>query len=666
MNGSGTYSLSGSGYLAAPFEVVGFAGSGSFAQMGGTNSSATMLYLGYNAGGSGSYALAGGSLFAPQEYVGYASSGCFSQTGGTNSATSYLAVGYTGAGVGSYNLSGGSLSAAESIHRLFRHRQLHADGRHELRDNSVYLGDSAAPGGIGSYNLSSSGYLAAASQYVGYSGTGSITQTGGTNSATTALYLGYNPGGSGSYNLDGGLLLIGSGGITQGSGDAAFNFGGGTLGATAPWSSSINMTLTGSGGNATIDTTGGNIGLAGVLSGSGGLNKVNPGTLSLASPNTYSGSTSILAGTLVLANSNAVTNSTVNLLANNGLEFLPGIGTFNLGGLAGGNVLALSDTAGSPVTLSVGGNGASTTYSGNISGSGGLVKVGTGMLTLSGLNVFLGGSTISAGALAFGGTGVLGAGAVTIGPSGALVATPTYNPTAPVSGWLASGAIAASPSGAIVLPNGTIDNESIALSATTSGLSLGTIGSATYGGSLTTAGSTVYLGGGGGTLYFASSISGTQNLYVNTRGVPDGSVVLSGADAFGGNLVVDSGTLQLPSGTLSTTFTSSGHEYVGYSGTGTVTQTGGTNSVGTTLVLGQNAGSFGTYNLFGGLLVVSSVTQGSGSGSLNISGGSLTAATGALTVAAPDRLDDVRQRRDIQHFEPLRSPSRAKSAGRAD
>ncbi len=289
-----------------------------------------------------------------------------------------------------------------------------------------------------------------------------------------------------------------------------------------------------------------------------------------------------------------------------------------------------------------GGNATIDTTGGNISlfgvlsGSGGLNKVGTGMLTFSGSNSFSGGTMISGGALGFLTTAAVpGTGAITIGPSGALVATPIYNPAAPVSSWLAGGPIAANPTGAIALPGGTVDNESIALSATSSGLSLGAIGSATYGGVLTTAASTFYLGGGGGTLYFTSNLSGSGSLAVGTRGVPGGSVVLTGANALGGTLVVDGGSLQLPSGSLTMTSSAAGYEYVGYSGTGTVTQTGGTNTVGTALVLGQNPGSVGTYNLLGGLLVVTNVVQGLGSGSLNITSGSLSAAAGALTVSAP-------------------------------
>ena len=71
----------------------------------------------------------------------------------------------------------------------------------------------------------------------------------------------------------------------------------------------------------------------------------------------------------------------------------------------------------------MGGNNATTTYSGVISGSGGLAKVGSGLLVLSNTNVYTGGTTVNGGTLG------LSAG----GTNGALVGTLTINPGAVVS-----------------------------------------------------------------------------------------------------------------------------------------------------------------------------------------------------------------------------------------
>ena len=40
-------------------------------------------------------------------------------------------------------------------------------------------------------------------EYVGYSGTGLFTQSGGNNTIYGGLYIGYNSGGSGTYSLSG-------------------------------------------------------------------------------------------------------------------------------------------------------------------------------------------------------------------------------------------------------------------------------------------------------------------------------------------------------------------------------------------------------------------------------------------------------------------------------
>ena len=179
-------------------------------------------------------------------------------------------------------------------------------GANSLSSGTLYVG---YPGSIGSYILSGSGLLSGAiSEFVGYSCTRGFTQSGGTNSVSGTLILAQFASSIGTYNLNGGLLSLA--GITAGSGAAALNFDGGTLGAAIRLSSSVNMTLTSSGGNATVDTTGGSIALSGNLSGPGGLTKFGAGTLLLSGTNTYGGGTDVLAGTLIVNSDKALLSGT--------------------------------------------------------------------------------------------------------------------------------------------------------------------------------------------------------------------------------------------------------------------------------------------------------------------------------------------------------------------
>ena len=136
------------------------------------------------------------------------------------------------------------------------------------------------------------------------------------------------------------------------------------------------ITLTGSGGDATVDTAGYTVTLAGSLSGPGGLNKVDSGTLVLGTANTYSGTTTVSGGALQLNDLRGLQDSTVNVNVYNGLAFGPGVTTPVVGGLGGsGKVnLATTDSPPQPVVLTAGGNNANTTYTGSLSGSGGVTK----------------------------------------------------------------------------------------------------------------------------------------------------------------------------------------------------------------------------------------------------------------------------------------------------
>ena len=186
---------------------------------------------------------------------------------------------------------------------------------------------------------------------------------------------------SGTYNLNGGTLALN--GLGQGSGSATFNFGGGTLKTNAAFTIGLPMTLTGTGGNANLNTNNYAVTLAGVLSGPGGLNKLGQGTLTLAAANVFSGQTTIAGGTLTLANSAALLDSTLDYNGFGGTLNFGSLAAVTLGGLEGSQNLALANGSSAAVGLLLGNNNQSTVYSGVLSGPGSLAKLGSGMLTLT-------------------------------------------------------------------------------------------------------------------------------------------------------------------------------------------------------------------------------------------------------------------------------------------
>ena len=112
------------------------------------------------------------------------------------------------------------------------------------------------------------------------------------------------------------------------------------------------------------------------------LSKIGGGTLSLWAANTFSGVTTVNTGTLLLGNSLALQQSTLDLSGTGQISF----GTLlaaTLGGLQGTGKFSLSNTANAAVALTVGNNVANTTFSGTLSGTGSLTKTGAGTLTLN-------------------------------------------------------------------------------------------------------------------------------------------------------------------------------------------------------------------------------------------------------------------------------------------
>jgi len=145
----------------------------------------------------------------------------------------------------------------------------------------------------------------------------------------------------------------------------------------------------------------------GSIGGTGSLTKAGTGLLILGTSNTFSGATAILDGRVVLANASALKNSAVSNAVANGLGFR-GFQSIVLRGLSGAGDIPLTNEAAQGVAMTVGGDGASTTFGGalNDQGLGGsFTKVGAGTLTLTGALNVAQGFTNYAGTVVFGATG---------------------------------------------------------------------------------------------------------------------------------------------------------------------------------------------------------------------------------------------------------------------
>ncbi|MGH2690455.1 MAG: hypothetical protein ACRDKW_16860, partial [Actinomycetota bacterium] len=208
---TGSYALSGTGSLSAASVLVGDTGSGGFTQTGGTNTITAgtgALQLGSSATGLGSYALSGGSLSAPLERIGRSGTGSFTQTGGTNTVSSQLLLGQLAGSTGTYTISGGQLSAGQILGGvaggLAGAGRLKIDGgtvtSPTIRVDQIAVGSALASNG--SHTMGAGNTVSAGSLLVGEAGTGTFTQAGGTNTATT-LSLGDLSTGGGTYVLSG-------------------------------------------------------------------------------------------------------------------------------------------------------------------------------------------------------------------------------------------------------------------------------------------------------------------------------------------------------------------------------------------------------------------------------------------------------------------------------
>ncbi len=260
------------------------------------------------------------------------------------------------------------------------------------------------------------------------SGTGSITKTGA-GTLTMGSANTNNLAWSGALTISGGTVGFSAdnklGAVPASATPGLITLNGGTLYPTSSLTIAANRGIAVT-ANSTISLSSVNtVTYGGVMTGSAALTG-SRGLLVLTGANTYSGTYTVgTSHTLKLSGASTLAQAT---LAVTGGTLSFGVNATTVGALSGNRTMSLINGT-SPVALSVGNNHATTTYSGVISNTGSLAKVGTGTLTLTGANTFSGGTTISAGTLrANNSTGsATGTGTVTVNSGGTLAGTGTVS-----------------------------------------------------------------------------------------------------------------------------------------------------------------------------------------------------------------------------------------------
>ena len=461
---------------------------------------------------------------------------------------------------------------------------------------------------------------------------------------------------TGTTTISGGTLQVGAGGTSGSLGSGAV-----TNNATL----AINRSNT-----ATV---------ANAISGSGSVIKSGTGIVEFTASNTYNGGLKVSAGSawgstagafgagaVTLGDANTGTNDVSLLISPDAIVTVAnqiavtanGTGAVTIGGRSTSgtayNVYSGAVSLGRDVNLSASNTVSRTTFTGKISGVGG-VTVTQGRVTFENTaNDYTGPTVINSGAVLqlSGNELISNAGAMTVNgllyfasgggteTIGSLSGTGTVqaHPSVPGSYTLAVSSNASSSFGGVIANGGG----AVALAKAGSG-TLTLSGSNTYSGVTTISGGTLQVGAGGtsgtlgtgavtnnATLVFnrtdaltaGNAISGTGSLVHSGNG----TTTLSGSNAYSGGTTISAGTLQVGSSTAFGSGAVTNNAVVGYNSSSSFTVNNSISGTGTLSKAGTGTFTLGGNNTYTGTTTISAGTLQIGSG-----GTSGTLGTGALT-----------------------------------